>query len=141
MLRAFGLTEAQIDGDEKEVAIPGLGCATPRFLMQTLGTEWGRNAVDPDLWVKHMRLRLGDILQITDVVIDDVRFENEATMIRDMGGKIIHVQGRGGIEGSHVSENGVKFRPNLGDVMLLNDGTEAQLIPVVKSLTNQDGTS
>ena len=52
MLKALGLTEQQIDGDLKEVPCELLGGKTPRHAMQTLGTEWGRDLISQNLWVK-----------------------------------------------------------------------------------------
>jgi len=51
MLRAIGLTDAQLDGDLKEQETNLLCDRTPRHAMQTLGTEWGRNQIDQDFWV------------------------------------------------------------------------------------------
>lgn len=93
-----------VDGSAKNEAIPILGCKTPRHIMQTLGTEWGRKLIDPDIWISILEWQIND----TDlIVVDDVRFENEASMIRRRGGRIIGIAGRGGIAGSHESENGV----------------------------------
>jgi dephospho-CoA kinase len=41
----FGLTEDHVNGYLKEVVLPDI-CHSPRFLMQTLGTEWGRKIVN-----------------------------------------------------------------------------------------------
>ena len=38
------------------------------------------------------------------VVLDDYRFEIEAQAIRDIGGQVIRITGRGGIAGGHASE-------------------------------------
>ena len=40
------------DGPEKEQPLDWLDGQTPRHLMQTVGTEWGRNMIDRDLWIK-----------------------------------------------------------------------------------------
>lgn len=84
MLRiGLGLTEEQIDGDAKMVPLADYGGRTPRELMQTLGTEWGRRLVHPDVWVIAWRRSL----PATGLVcVDDVRFPNEAAAIRAEGG-------------------------------------------------------
>jgi hypothetical protein len=41
------------------------------------------------------------------IVFDDVRFENEAAMIRDMGGLIIHIDRGELVAAEHVSELGI----------------------------------
>jgi hypothetical protein len=82
---------------------------TPRRILQTLGTEWGR-ALHPDLWVSIM------LREITaselPVVIDDLRFDNEARLIRALGGKVINVSTRPGLDHrqaahAHASEAGI----------------------------------
>ena len=90
-----------------------------RKLLQTLGTECGRT-YNPNVWVKHMeiyiesRLKMEQVAKYKDpvnIVIDDVRFENEANLIRELGGKVIHLQGKGydmGELNNHASEQGVK---------------------------------
>jgi len=58
--------------------------ATGREILQWLGTEVGR-AAEPDLWAMLLARKLGEVLPHTDVVISDVRFSNEVTMLRDLG--------------------------------------------------------
>lgn len=133
MLRAMGLTERQIEGDEKDIGIPHLG-VTPRYLMQTLGTEWGRKCIDGDFWVSVLEPQVREALdQGVSVVIDDVRFDNEAEMIRRLGGTVVFVTGRGGIDGSHDSEAGVSR--GLFDVTVDNGGTVGDLTSVLDKLT------
>lgn len=73
------------------------GGKTNRFAMQTLGTEWGRRMVTPDIWVNCMARQLQAALAdptVPGVVIDDIRFRNEARMIHDMGGTLWAVRRR-----------------------------------------------
>lgn len=104
-LAAMGFPEPT-DRDLKEAVIPGLGVSW-RHLAQTLGTEWGRKQVHPDLWVMLAAHRMTE-----RTVVADVRFENEAAMIREKGGFILHLVGRqadlGGHAG-HESESGVQY--------------------------------
>jgi len=99
--------DALIEGDRKELPIPLLGHCDPRYIMQTLGTEWGRSYIDADLWVNIAMYRIQESLaRGVSVVIDDCRFDNEAEMIRDLGGVICEIHGRGGSEPvTHASEN------------------------------------
>lgn len=103
MARAFGLTAQQIDGDQKEIPIDWLDGVTPRHIMQTLGTEWGRNLVHRDLWIRIAERSIRPDLEApkdgspfagSDVVIDDIRFENEVEMIHRLGGKVYRIVGR-----------------------------------------------
>lgn len=111
------MIERMIEGDLKEVPHSALLGKTPRHAMQTLGTEWGRNCIGDTFWVNLMRYRL-EQGRGERTVIEDVRFQNEADMIRSMGGKIIRITGRGGIAGSHPSEAGVE-----PDMTCYNDGS------------------
>lgn len=119
MLRAIGFTEDHIEGDLKEVPSNMLSGKTPRYAMQTLGTEWGRDIIGPEFWINIAKRRIEDQLSKgNSVVVDDVRFQNEADMIRSLGGSIVGIKGRGGINGSHVSEIGI-----LSDFNIMNDGS------------------
>lgn len=95
-----------LDSDLKDRPDPGLWGHTPRHLMVTFGTEWGRNLIDPNMWVDITMRKVRLSLERREaVVVDDVRFESEATAIRKAGGKVILVQ-RPGVErrSDHVSE-------------------------------------
>lgn len=66
--------------------------------------QWGmaRRAQDPLYWIQRVAEEL-----TTDgyFVISDIRFANEAQFVRNLGGRVWLVKGRGGIDGDHVSEN------------------------------------
>lgn len=61
---------------------------TPRTLMQTLGTEWGRDAVFSDLWIHVFKRRAA---QFDRVICTDIRFLNEAVVVRSGGGVLIKI--------------------------------------------------
>lgn len=64
-----------------------------RYLMQTLGTEWGRDLVHPDIWIEVAKARLaGAAREGFTVVITDVRMPNEAELIRELGGEVWRVE-------------------------------------------------
>jgi hypothetical protein len=103
-----GLAPAQLkDRGLKEQPIPWLG-KSPRELLQTLGTEWGRQMVRDDIWIK---LAMRRAAEYERVVITDVRFENEAEAIRHAGGQVWLVErpgaGLAGAAGGHSSEAGI----------------------------------
>ncbi|WP_369933913.1 adenylate kinase [Xanthomonas tesorieronis] len=81
-------------GPMKEAPLQWLGGTSPRRLMQTVGTEWGRDMIDRDLWLKVARRRIeaADAAGATGVVIPDIRFENEAMLVRGMGGEVVVVE-------------------------------------------------
>lgn len=91
MLRTLGLTEEQVDGYEKAIPLALLGGKTPRDAMQTLGTEWGRKLMHPDLWINACVMRITTELVQKDhdiIIVDDIRFPNEAKAIHEMGGQL-----------------------------------------------------
>lgn len=120
MLRVgLGLSSAQLYGDHKEDIDPRYGVSI-RYLMQTLGTEWGRNLVGQEIWVNAMNAHI-ESSDDGHFIIPDVRFESEAEMIRE-NGVIIHIYGEVKIGGNHhVSEKGIKREYN--DLGIENCGT------------------
>lgn len=83
---------------------------TPRYALQTLGTDWGR-ACYQDVWIDlGLRTAMGIIGNGTaTVVITDVRFVNEARKIQEAGGVVWQIV-RSGVTGAsggivgHASE-------------------------------------
>lgn len=132
MLQAMGLSRTELEGAYKELPLRWLD-ASPRRLLQTLGTEWGREMIDPDLWLKVFGRKLAhdwQVLKASDpdwagYVITDVRFENEARFIRERG-HLIHLTRRSApaVE-SHCSENGLAI--DARDFLIANDGDLAEL--------------
>lgn len=119
------------DGD-REAPIDWLG-KSPRQLMQTLGTEWGREVVHPDLWVlvaDQMWKKYQEIGWGAGVVLSDVRFRNEAEWILAQGGLLISLS-RDGVAAvaTHVSEQNIPF--DLANVSLENNGTVEELAAAV----------
>lgn len=119
------------DGD-REAPIDWLG-KSPRQLMQTLGTEWGREIVHPDLWVlvaDQMWKKYQEIGWGAGVVLSDVRFRNEAEWILAQGGLLISLS-RDGVAAvaTHVSEQNIPF--DLANVSLENNGTVEELAAAV----------
>ena len=92
--------------EDKERIIPNLGVSA-RHCLQTLGTEWGRNLISDSIWIDITRHRIEES-DATVFIIDDVRFDNEAEMIRDMGGEVWKLS-RSGVneDDAHISESGV----------------------------------
>lgn len=92
MLRTMGLTQDQLWGNSKEIPdFEILHGKTPRHAMQTLGTEWGRVHISPDLWAK-LWAKMALVDQPTLTVVEDVRFSNEVAAIRSVGGLVLGIQ-------------------------------------------------
>lgn len=120
-----------LDGDKKEEVIEAIG-ASPRKMLQTLGTDWGRKLINEDIWLNCMKARVVGYEDLVShgykgsiVVITDCRFDNEAKLIRELGGTVVQVV-RDGVpeqvgEEGHPSEAGVS--PDLIDRTVHNNGT------------------
>ena len=124
MLKAVGIDFGQPFWQmHKETPIPQLG-VSPRYMMQTLGTEWGREMIHPSLWtiLAENAIRTAG----PGAVVSDVRFESEAEWVRARGGVIIHLyrSDAPGIQ-PHKSEAGIAVGPH--DIELWNSGTVASL--------------
>lgn len=81
--------ERCIEGDLKETPIPSFSGHSPRYAMQTLGTEWGRNCIGKSFWIDTWRSVTAGSL--SPIVATDLRFRNEAAAVRELGGTIIRI--------------------------------------------------
>jgi hypothetical protein len=129
------------DREWKERVIPWLG-KSPRQCAQLLGTDWGREMIHPSVWVflaeQEYLLHVAMISHgnphgaIPPFVIPDVRFDNEAEMIRSHGGVVIRLQ-RPDTEpiAAHKSED--SLREDLIDITYVNDGSIADMCRSVSS--------
>jgi hypothetical protein len=114
----------------KEAPNEALGGFSPRFLAQTLGTEWGRQTVHSNLWVwlaeqRWQRLNADNAATfgpLPGMAVSDVRFANEAYWIKTRGGAVIEIARPDAAPVSaHASEAGVPRE--LIDHVVLNDGS------------------
>jgi hypothetical protein len=121
---------------------------TPRYLMQSLGTEWGRKLIHPDLWVNALFNRYehaghdsnhcsGGVERhkttcLPKWIIPDVRFPNEAQAIKDRDGVIINIIRPDIAKTNHSSETSLNEWQF--DHTIINDGTLEDLFNKVKSL-------
>lgn len=139
LFRAVGYGETQIEafleGDQKDTPIPEFGGKTPRYLMQTLGTEWGRNLVSDTLWTDILAYRATFALTHgKHVVVDDMRFPNEFGTLKSLGGTMVHVKRPGVVaKTTHKSEgllDGYQFDREIindSDLSSLKTGASALL--------------
>lgn len=105
MMAALGLTAAEIDGDRKEQPCDLLGGKTPRWAMQTIGTEWGRKLIGDDLWIRAWQHAVSQLPAGVPVVVDDCRFPNEAAAVQAAGGILVRIDRPGaGTASVHESE-------------------------------------
>lgn len=77
---------------------------SPRQMMQMVGTNMVRDQLGTDFWIQHMEFSYSDD---SDVVISDVRFQNEADWVEKKGGILIRIQNpisSPNHQDSHISE-------------------------------------
>jgi len=117
----YGLSYDQLYGHLKEEPDPRYDL-TPRFIMQHFGTEVCRH-LHPDTWVLNLKRRMDYLPGQSNVVIDDLRFDNEAKAVREWGGKVWRVARFGYGRGQHASEAYSPF----ADLMVVNDGSLEEL--------------
>ncbi|MHB8367180.1 MAG: deoxynucleotide monophosphate kinase family protein [Acidithiobacillus sp.] len=102
---------------------------SPRQILQWWGTDY-RRAQRETYWIDKVRDRLlSDLGQ--DWVVTDVRFQNEANLVRELGGQLGLVI-RPGVEpvANHVSEE--FWQTCSPDIVIKNDGT----LEVLQSAVN-----
>jgi hypothetical protein len=125
----FGFTDEDVNNRLlKERTHPFWGI-TPRWALQSLGTDWGRNLIRKDIWILRAQ---EEIKKNADegfgTIISDVRFDNEADVIRSRNGSLICIR-RPTLDTSldrynHASEGGIN---NIyEDVVIHNNGTLQQ---------------
>lgn len=99
MLEALYIPKDHLYGSRKNEPCTELCGITARHAMITLGTEWGRDMIHPDIWVNALARKMGIMvneLGVSRFVIDDVRFMNEASWVKGLNeigvtGKLIRI--------------------------------------------------
>lgn len=109
----------------------GLGRCTisPRSAFQLFGTEWGRNICDT-IWL--------DIAPKSNVVITDVRFDNEAQYFKELGFDVVLIERTGFkpvVTNNHASESGVNTE--FIDHTIINDTIPQDKKASLKQLENK----
>lgn len=108
---------------------------TVRHFLQRMGTEMGREVFGENFWVDLALDLEPQRLAQSNIVVTDVRFDNELERIRDLGGHNIHIV-RPGLHGSdlHISERSPK--KDLIDGVLQNNQDVLTLVTKVQELLN-----
>lgn len=119
-----------------------------REMMQTLGTEWGRELMTQDVWINLVQkkwewVKAGgwaagapDCGGFNGMILSDVRFDSEAEWVKSQGGIVIEITR--GIDtltpsvASHASEAGI--RDDLADLLVVNHGTVEDLHKLLDSI-------
>lgn len=100
-----------------------------REILQRMGTDVGREQIDPDLWVN---LAMKSMDPTKRYVITDMRFPNEAAAVSNAGGLLVRVRRDGyGPVNDHPSETAIDDVAY--DLYIDNNGTLDDLAAIVES--------
>jgi hypothetical protein len=123
-----------LDRDLKERPVEPYG-KSPRELLQSLGTEWGREMVWQDIWL-HIAIAETSALAVSGpVVIPDVRFPNELKLLDELGAVVVWVDREVPDVASHKSEgalDGMEF-----DYVIDNNRSYVELLQSIDLITSQ----
>lgn len=101
-----------------------------RELLQRMGTEAGRDIHGSECW---NRIAAHRAAMYERVVFTDVRFDNEARLVSELGGMIVNINRESAAAVSrHVSENGIS--ENFVSLEVENDGTIEDLHTKIEDL-------
>lgn len=129
----FNLTREQVFGDLKDILDPRYG-KTPRQLILEVGGAI--RAIDPDAWVRATMGEIGFFCKDDPfVLIQGVRYPNEAAAVKARGGKVYLVTRDTGEVDPHESENalhGYAF-----DGMIDNNRNIESLTTILKGIAKE----
>lgn len=127
----FMLSDQQINGDLKEVPDPRWNGCTPRKMFQFIGTDLFRNqlnniipGIQKDVFVRHFELWYLNVVKKNEnakIVVTDIRFQNEADLIKKYDGTIIKIMKRDLELDLHKSETEMDAIKDY-DYVIDNDG-------------------
>lgn len=129
----FCLTDDQLyDPKLKNVVIPKWN-KSPRDLCQILGTDMLRNKFDEDIFTKNMEAFI--IENEINIIIPDVRFQNEINLIKKYGGTVWNIDRNQKLEDYHLHESECQILN--ADEIIYNNKSIDDLHNKIKSLMNK----
>lgn len=120
----FGFSQIQTEDRILKEQIDSFCGFSPRKAMQLMGTEYGREMLCKDIWIKRAELeaRQNAILNIS-TIITDVRFQNEADWLRSQPNSLlIYLKVPNLVRDekyNHASEAGINLIES--DFVIIND--------------------
>lgn len=106
--KLFLLSNRQLYDTEAKETVDARWGLSPRQMFQQVGTDYVRRQIDPNFWLKHFELWYAQQPPGTNVIVPDVRFQNEVDLIHRLGGKVVYIyrpfcQNSGDLHESEVS--------------------------------------
>jgi hypothetical protein len=140
----FGFTKNQMEDRKLKEAIDPFWGFTPRKTMQLLGTEYGRDMLRDDIWIRRAEMEINkNSTSGRGTIITDVRFENEAAWLRTQPGAMLIYLTVPNLQKDeryqHASEAGIKLDVSF-DKLVTNDKAAglAQLFQQINKIFDYD---
>ena len=129
LMQIPNVTIDMTEGELKEEPQELFGGKTPREVMQTLGTEWGRDSVYSKIWLDSWERSINDL---TYIVVEDLRYLNEAELVKNRGGQIWRIKRPDYKCNGHISETEMEgIDP---DLTIRNNGSVEELHAMIDSI-------
>ena len=128
---SMNINVADIDADKERF----------RPLLQWWGAEFRRGYCGDAYWIKKMRLAAATWYARDWLIITDVRFPNEAELVRELDGVLIRVERDTGLDDTHDSETALDDYDHF-DFRLKNDGSlddlETAVVEIVSDIYKRE---
>ena len=140
---AFGDQIKQEIADSMNITVADIDADKERFrpLLQFWGAEYRRGYCGDDYWIKKMRLAAATWYARDWLIITDVRFPNEAELVRELDGVLIRVERDTGLDDTHDSETALDDYDHF-DFRLKNDGSlddlETAVVEIVSDIYKRE---
>ena len=140
---AFGDQIKQEIADSMNITVADIDADKERFrpLLQFWGAEFRRGYCGDDYWIKKMRLAAATWYARDWLIITDVRFPNEAELVRELDGVLIRVERDTGLDDTHDSETALDDYDHF-DFRLKNDGSlddlETAVVEIVSDIYKRE---
>ncbi len=141
---AFGWDRDMLEGNTNESRtwreeVDSTWNITPRDALRKVGYEMFRQNICDDFWIRIMQQQIDKIDKDQDIVISDVRFENEMEFVKSINGVLVYIENNTIqntiLQGTiHPSDAGITKLIELSDHTLDNIGTISDLKKTIDTL-------
>jgi hypothetical protein len=119
--------ENWLSDDRKDTRLIPTLHVTLRHMLQTIGHEWGRTHIHQDLWVKRVKQRITKLHNVPLIVIDDLRYENEYEMLRDLDAVMVRIKRPFTMDATTLHPSDARLESMVWDMEVSNSRTAHQL--------------